>query len=74
MGTRRDTVKYRQEARVRNSGTDTDSEVRYIYGFKSDKPHAAKRSKPRPKAASKPPKKAGIRKRSEIVRKDPLGY
>ena len=71
---RRDVIKDRQAARVRNSGTDTDSEIRYIYGFKSDKPHAAKRSKPRPNASSKPAKKPGIRRRSAEVRDDPAGY
>jgi hypothetical protein len=71
--TRRENIKHRQESRRRNSGSDTDSELKYIYGWTSTKPHAAKRSKPQKKAGTKGMKKMERDRRREDVDRDPLG-
>ena len=79
MGTRRENIRTRQTARTDDDAgfTDTGVELRHIYGWTSKKPHAAKRSKPRPKAAAKaasaPKRRAEREARRAEVRENPAG-
>ena len=77
-GRRRENIRIRQKARTSAPGnaTDTNSELRYVYGWTSNKPHAPKRSKPpesRPKSRQKGMKKMERDRRREDVMGDPLG-